>query len=103
MVSYGTRLTQNWSDEYPDPVRTLDNAKLTIKPQANYKVSNNATAGIEIEITEDKNRLYNDTNHIRDVRIWVQFMFGGGKSVGGRSFTGDSFDRGTTNPRIPTR
>jgi len=81
-VSYNTNLNQSWTSGDPTKSRSLNRGKLSIKPQARYNLSRNAVAGIEIEISEDKDKIIDNTNHIRDVKIWVQFQFGGSRGIG---------------------
>ena len=85
-VSYSTNTQQSWTEADKTKKKSLDKGKLSIKPQASYNLSRNAVAGIEIEISEDKDKIINSTTHVRDVKIWVQFQFGSSRGFGGRSY-----------------
>jgi len=85
-ASYSTNNQESWTEADKTRTKSLDKGKFSIKPQANYNLSKNAVAGIEIEITEDKNKIINSTTHIRDVKIWVQFQFGSSRGFGGRGY-----------------
>jgi len=81
-LTYSKDKTETWTASDPRKQTTKDNSTLSIKPKATYNISRNATAGLEIEITEDTDNRIGNTHHIRDVKIWVQFQFGGGRSFG---------------------
>jgi len=91
--SYSTRYTENWYEADMEKQKTAYQSVWTLKPEARYRLSRNAEAGIQVEITEDTDKIIDYTRHIRDVRIWVQFQFGGGRSVGGGGFGGSGGSR----------
>ena len=81
-TTYSVNIIESWNSANPVKTKTQDRARLTIRPQLSYNLSRNATAGMEIEITEDTDRRFEHiTTHIRDVRIWVLFNFGGSRGI----------------------
>ncbi len=87
-LSYSTNTIESWTSADPTRAKSVDRAKFSFKPQVTYNLSRNAVAGIQIEISEDKDRIIDSTTHIRDVRIWVQFQFGGGRNINPCRFPG---------------
>ena len=87
-VSYSTNTVESWTSADATRAKSVDRAKFSFKPQVTYNLSRSAVAGIQIEISEDKDKIIDSTTHIRDVRIWVQFQFGQGRSLSPGRFPG---------------
>jgi len=85
-VNYSVNKSKSWNSTSTTKTPTRHSSHLTIRPQLSYSLSKNAIAGMQIEITNDTDKIRKPyiTTYIRDVRMWVQFSFGGSRSVGGR-------------------